>query len=72
MAGIFVGHLRQAARLAGNEIIREMDEEWLIAYRWPGTQNCVPESERLALPNVNAGDAGRHYAANGLQQIILA
>src|SRR5678815_1814017 len=49
-----------------------MHGEWLIADRRSRAQHCVPQTQRLALSDVDAGCVRRDDVANGLQHLLVA
>jgi hypothetical protein len=70
---LFVGSCQLfQARRASDQVVGEVDEERFVTYRRLGAQNGMTEAQRLSLANVNAGNAGRDNAPDGLEQIRLA
>jgi hypothetical protein len=64
--------LCETARLGTNQVIGQVDIKGFIANRRPGTEHRMPEPERLALADIDAGHAGRQDRPDDIEQILLA
>src|SRR5690606_3404471 len=67
-----VVHLPEARNVAVDQIVRKVHEEGLVADRRSRAEHRMPESERYALPHVQAADVRRHDVADEREQLFLA
>src|SRR5690606_1172952 len=62
--GELIVHLLETRHFAMDEIVREVDKERLVPNRRPRAEYSVTESERDALPHIQATDTRRNDVAH--------
>ena len=72
MAIVMLAHLQEAAPRGANEVIRQVNEKWLIADGRSGAKDGVPQAKGFSLADIHAGDTIRQDAADQIEQVLLA